>query len=48
MTRHTTRSPRDCLIAATALFAEMPLLHDDRDFERMATVDPGLKLVPRE
>jgi len=41
----TPRSPHDCLIAATALFADVPLLHDDRDFERLAGVEPRLKLV---
>ncbi len=43
----TPRSPNDCLIAASAIRADMPLLHDDRDFEQLATVDRQLKLVPR-
>jgi predicted nucleic acid-binding protein len=43
----TPRSPHDCLIAATAVDADMPLLHDDRDFERLAHIEPKLKLVPR-
>jgi predicted nucleic acid-binding protein len=41
------RSPHDCLVAVTALFANVPLLHDDRDFERLAVVEPKLKLIPR-
>jgi predicted nucleic acid-binding protein len=41
----TPRSPHDCLIAVTALRAEVPLLHDDRDFERLAAVEPRLKLM---
>ena len=43
----TPRSPHDCLIAVTALFADVPLLHDDRDFERLAAIEPRLKLIPR-
>ena len=43
----TPRSPHDCLIAVTALGARISLLHDDRDFELLATVEPKLKLVPR-
>jgi len=43
----TPRSPHDCLIAVTAIEAGTPLLHDDRDFERLAAVEPALKLVPR-
>ncbi|HEX4159787.1 MAG TPA: PIN domain-containing protein [Rhizomicrobium sp.] len=43
----TPRSPHDCLIAATALFADIPLLHDDCDFERLAGVEPKLKLIRR-
>lgn len=41
----TPRSPSDCLIAIIAVEANMPLLHDDRDFERLAGIEPGLKLV---
>lgn len=44
----TPRSPHDCLIAVTAIEARVALLHDDRDFELLATVDRGLKLVPRQ
>ena len=44
----TPRSPHDCLIAVTAIHDEVPLLHDDRDFEHLTTVEPRLKLVPRQ
>ena len=44
----TPRSPHDCLIAVTAIEEDVPLLHDDGDFERLATVEPRLKLVPRQ
>jgi predicted nucleic acid-binding protein len=43
----TPRSPPDCLIAATAVDKRIPLLHDDRDFEHLAQVEPKLKLIPR-
>ena len=41
----TQRSPHDCLIAQTAIEHGVPLLHDDRDFELIAEVEPGLRLV---
>jgi predicted nucleic acid-binding protein len=41
----TIRSPNDCLVAACAVEAGEPLLHADRDFESMATVEPRLKLL---
>lgn len=44
----TPRSPHDCLIAVTAVEEHVPLLHDDSDFEHLATVEPRLKLVPRQ
>ncbi|HEV2271274.1 MAG TPA: PIN domain-containing protein [Steroidobacteraceae bacterium] len=44
----TPRSPHDCLIAVTAIEEGVPLLHDDSDFEHLATVEPRLKLVPRQ
>lgn len=44
----TPRSPHDCLIAVTAIEEDVPLLHDDSDFERLATVELRLKLVPRQ
>lgn len=34
----------DCLIAASAIANDVPLLHDDDDFERLARVDHRLKL----
>jgi predicted nucleic acid-binding protein len=43
----TPRSPHDCLIAVTAVKEGIPLLHDDRDFEPLAAVEPRLMLVPR-
>ena len=43
----TPRSPHDCLIAAIAINHGVPLLHDDRDFENLAQVEPKLKLIPR-
>jgi len=43
----TPRSPHDCLIAATAVYQRIPLLHDDRDFESLSRVEPKLKLIPR-
>ena len=44
----TPRSPHDCLIAVTAIEEAVPLLHDDSDFEHLATVEPRLKLVARQ
>jgi hypothetical protein len=41
----TIRSPNDCLIAACAIEAEEPLLHADRDFERMAAIEPRLRFA---
>lgn len=41
----TIRSANDCLIAACAIEAEEPLLHADRDFVNLATVDSRLKLL---
>lgn len=43
----TPRSPHDCLIAVTAIEEDVPLLHDDGDFEHLATVEHRLKLLPR-
>ncbi|MDO5626533.1 MAG: PIN domain nuclease [Pseudomonadota bacterium] len=42
---HTVRSPHDCLIAASAIEAGLPLLHDDRDFVALAAVDSRLLFV---
>lgn len=36
----TVRSSVDCLIAACALRNGLPVLHDDRDFDHLATVSP--------
>lgn len=44
----TPRSPHDCLIAVIAITHAVPLLHDDRDFEHLAEVEPKLKLVLRD
>ncbi len=41
----TPRSPHDCLIAAVAIEQGIPLLHDDRDFEQLAAIEPKLKLL---
>jgi predicted nucleic acid-binding protein len=41
----TVRSAVDCLIARVAIEHELILLHDDRDFENMATVIPELALA---
>lgn len=38
----TIRSPNDCLIAACAIEAGEPLLHADRDFEHIASIEPKL------
>ncbi len=40
----TVRSTIDCLIARVAIEHQLFLVHDDRDFERMASVVPGLLL----
>jgi len=42
----TPRSPHDCLIAQHALAADVPLLQADRDFARLAQVEPALRLLP--
>ena len=41
----TPRSPIDCLIAQLAIEHGVQLLHDDRDFESLAGVEPKLKLI---
>jgi len=41
----TIRSPNDCLIAACAIEADVTLLHNDRDFERIAAIEPRLRLA---
>jgi hypothetical protein len=44
----TIRSPHDCLIAQVAIEHGVPLLHDDRDFERMALAEPRLSFIGDE
>ena len=41
----TPRSSNDCLIAQIAIEYGLTLLHDDPDFERIAAVEPRLKLA---
>ena len=41
----TVRSPIDCIVAACALEADMPLLARDRDFAAIAHIEPNLKLI---
>lgn len=41
----TPRGGNDCLIACLAMETGEPLLHDDRDFPRIAKIEPAL--VPR-
>ncbi len=41
----TPRSTGDCLIARLAIEHQAALLHDDRDFEHIASVEPRLLLV---
>lgn len=43
----TVRSANDCLIAASCIEFDEPLLHLDRDFERIADVEPKLRRVLR-
>ena len=41
----TVRSPIDCVVAACALEADMPLLACDRDFAAIVQIEPQLKLI---
>jgi predicted nucleic acid-binding protein len=41
----TIRSTADCLIAQIAIEHELVLLHDDRDFDRMAQIVRELKVA---
>lgn len=41
----TPRSAADCLIAQLAIEHDLILLHDDRDFEKIARIEPRLKLA---
>lgn len=43
----TVRSTIDCLVAQTAIEYGAILLHSDRDYERIARVEPKLKLALR-
>ena len=45
---YTPRSPHDCLVARIAIEHHARLLHDDRDFETLASVEPKLKLFAVE
>ena len=45
---YTPRSPHDCLVARIAIEQNVRLLHDDRDFETLASVEPKLKLFMAE
>ena len=42
----TVRSPNDCLVAACAIEAGEALLARDRDFRRIASIEPKLRLIP--
>ncbi|MGH8634170.1 MAG: type II toxin-antitoxin system VapC family toxin [Burkholderiales bacterium] len=42
----TVRSTIDCLVAQTAVDYGSILLHSDRDYERIARVEPKLMLAP--
>jgi len=44
----TPRSPHDCLIAQLAIDHRLALLHDDREFEHIARVEPKLICWQRE
>jgi predicted nucleic acid-binding protein len=41
----TIRKTADCLIAQTAIEHDVPLLHNDKDFDRIASVS-GLEIFP--
>ena len=41
----TPRRPHDCLIAQMAVEQGVALLHDDKDFEAIASVEPRLALL---
>jgi len=41
----TVRSPMDCVVAACALEAKMPLLACDRDFAEICRIEPKLQLI---
>ena len=41
----TVRSPIDCVVAACALEADLPLLANDRDFLALCAVEPALRMI---
>lgn len=41
----TPRSPNDCVVAACALLADLPLLARDADFDAIASIEPQLQLL---
>ena len=41
----TIRSANDCLIAASCVELDEPLLHRDRDFDAIARIEPRLRIV---
>lgn len=41
----TPRSPNDCLIVASCVALDQPLMHSDRDFDAIARIEPRLKAV---
>ncbi len=41
----TIRSANDCLIAAACIELGQTLLHQDSDFERIAAIEPSLRLA---
>lgn len=43
---HTIRSSNDLLIAAVAIRTDLPLLHADKDFDRVSAVLPELRIWP--
>jgi predicted nucleic acid-binding protein len=42
----TIRNVNDCVIAASCVLLDLPLLHNDRDFLRLGKLEPRLKLIP--
>jgi len=42
----TVRSTLDCLIARLAIEHGLVLVHNDRDFDHIARIEPGLKCAP--
>ncbi|QJW85271.1 PIN domain-containing protein [Ramlibacter terrae] len=43
---YTVRKPNDCLIAAVALENGALLVHNDRDFLALASIEPALMVYP--